>query len=413
MSERANPGVRSMIDTTVKTIRALVGIVVIGSATASAYQGGLAVFSFMAGKPSPSEPRPGTKLSLLVVIPAHNEETSIGECLDAIAKFETDETPPRIVVVADNCTDDTAGVAERGGAEVLVREDPEQRGKGEALAWAFDQPDLLKGVDVVFLLDADDRPERHAIHAALAEMERTGADIVQVAHISRGVDDSTSSAIDFWATTLYNRVRPRGLSVLGLSTRLQGGGMLFEADVIRRLGWPTGGVSEDMFASLVFLDEGYHIGFTDDAMVWALSEETEQARRSQRLRWESGRLLASREIPSLIQTSVKRRSCDHAVMATHLLVPPLTVHVALLGLQLIASWHRPRWRRVVLGSGAATAIYLAEGLRLMGRRDLVYSALADSLRFGGWKLRVQAEVLRKFRTAKWETADSRSAVDDS
>src|SRR4029077_11887713 len=60
----------------------------------------------------------------------------------------------RLVVAADNCTDDTARVASTAGAEVIERREPEKVGKGYALDFAIkhlasDPP------DVVIFIDAD------------------------------------------------------------------------------------------------------------------------------------------------------------------------------------------------------------------------------------------------------------------
>ena len=44
-----------------------------------------------------------------------------------------------MVVIADNCTDDTALIAEAAGATVMVRNRPDSRGKGQALRWAMDK----------------------------------------------------------------------------------------------------------------------------------------------------------------------------------------------------------------------------------------------------------------------------------
>jgi len=378
------------------------GILAAVSVSASLYQGGLAILSFLTGekrflrKPIVSRP------SVLVLIPAHNEEAVIPHCLEAVGEFDRGGWRPRVVVIADNCDDNTARVARDLGVETIVREDRDHRGKGEALAWALARPDLLDGVDAVLLLDADDRPEPETLDVALEEKARSGVDIVQVAHVSRGANTTDESALDLWATTLINRVRPRGLAFLGLPTRLQGGGMLFDAEVFRDLGWPSGGVSEDFFATLRVLDKGYQIGFTDTAIVWALSTETVQARRAQRVRWESGRLLGLAEIPGLLYSAFTRRSGGHAVMAAHLLVAPMTVHVASLALGLIVGWRRPRLRAVLLCSAAATGLYLAEGLRLIGQPELSRKAVAAGPRFLVWKLRVQGEALKRFRAAEWE-----------
>src|SRR6201996_4166295 len=72
----------------------------------------------------------GAPRRLAVVIPAHNESTGI---VPTIA----DITPQlkhgdRLIVIADNCSDDTAAVAAAAGAEVVTRDDMTQVGKGYA-----------------------------------------------------------------------------------------------------------------------------------------------------------------------------------------------------------------------------------------------------------------------------------------
>src|SRR5262245_51268278 len=60
-----------------------------------------------------AEPRP----SVAILIPAHDEALGIAATLRSLtAQLETGD---RLLVVADNCSDDTARVAAEGGAEVL------------------------------------------------------------------------------------------------------------------------------------------------------------------------------------------------------------------------------------------------------------------------------------------------------
>lgn len=60
-----------------------------------------------------------------VIIPAHNEEKYIGKCLEAINKAANVVSPERvqIIAVANRCTDSTAAIAEKYGAEVIVNDD--------------------------------------------------------------------------------------------------------------------------------------------------------------------------------------------------------------------------------------------------------------------------------------------------
>ena len=71
---------------------------------------------------------------LAIVIPAHNEAGSITRCIASAGACNVPQpTQTAIVVVADNCSDQTAELARAAGARVIERVDAERRGKGFAL----------------------------------------------------------------------------------------------------------------------------------------------------------------------------------------------------------------------------------------------------------------------------------------
>src|SRR5258707_3170948 len=80
----------------------------------------------------PTAQRRGT---VAVLIAAHDEAKGILATLNDI-KPQLRPTD-RLLVVADNCTDDTDAIAASGGAEVTVRSDPSKIGKGHALDWGM------------------------------------------------------------------------------------------------------------------------------------------------------------------------------------------------------------------------------------------------------------------------------------
>ena len=119
----------------------------------------LAVAALRYRPPAEAADPPGST-TVMVVIPAHNEELLIERC---VAKLRNQTYPSDrygILVVADNCTDHTASVAARAGASVLERVDPTRRGKGWALQFAIDtllaRPDAPRAVIIV------DEVVRHA-----------------------------------------------------------------------------------------------------------------------------------------------------------------------------------------------------------------------------------------------------------
>ena len=75
------------------------------------------------------------RLRFAVVIPAHNEEASVGEALASLDGVDYPRSRIEPIVIADGCSDRTAQVAARAGATVWARQGG--GGKGAALAWAF------------------------------------------------------------------------------------------------------------------------------------------------------------------------------------------------------------------------------------------------------------------------------------
>lgn len=88
----------------------------------------------------------GKSGKVAAIIPAYNEEKTIGAVLDAVRQVsDLDE----IIVVSDGCTDNTVKEAKRRRVKVI--ELPENRGKGAAMKAGVDATQA----EVVVFLDAD------------------------------------------------------------------------------------------------------------------------------------------------------------------------------------------------------------------------------------------------------------------
>lgn len=90
---------------------------------------------------------------LVALIPAHNEEDSIQHTISALQA----QTVPadRIIVIADNCSDETPALARAAGAEVMVTRGNTHK-KAGALNYALEH--VLPGLsdqDAVLVQDAD------------------------------------------------------------------------------------------------------------------------------------------------------------------------------------------------------------------------------------------------------------------
>src|SRR5882672_4165854 len=78
----------------------------------------------------PSKPVPLPDVirpNFAVLVPAHNESVGIRRTLNSVLPQLA--VGDRLIVVADNCSDDTAQIAAAGGAEVVERRQEAQRAR--------------------------------------------------------------------------------------------------------------------------------------------------------------------------------------------------------------------------------------------------------------------------------------------
>lgn len=95
-----------------------------------------------------------------VVVPAHDEQALVGDCLAAlaVAAGQPGLPPVHVVVVADSCRDATAQVAQAAGAEV-IEVDERNAGAARARGFAFITKRSAVPVEALWLAttDADSR----------------------------------------------------------------------------------------------------------------------------------------------------------------------------------------------------------------------------------------------------------------
>src|SRR5215831_18472794 len=113
----------------------------------------------------------GERPPLAVIMPAHDEALIIADTLRALSP-ELRESD-RVLVVADNCSDDTAALAAAEGAEVVVRHDATHRGKGYALDYGLRRLEAAPP-QVVLIIDADCRIDARSLNALASLCLRSG-----------------------------------------------------------------------------------------------------------------------------------------------------------------------------------------------------------------------------------------------
>jgi hypothetical protein len=272
-----------------------------------------------------------------VVVPAHDEALGVAHTVRSLAAVDYPEHLRRVVVVADNCSDDTAQRAEGAGALVLVRTDATRRGKGFALAHAFDWSAKQGNADAVVVIDADSVASPNLLKA-LDERLRQGEVAVQVRYGVRNPSASWRTRLMAIALAAFHDVRSLGRERMRASCGLRGNGMCLRSSLLRDVPWDAFSIVEDVEYGLRLGRAGRRVAYVDEACVLGDMVAGEQGSRSQRQRWESGRAALRRaQLWPLLRDAVRGRDAVLLDLAMDLLVPPLSVLAVSVGLGGVAS----------------------------------------------------------------------------
>lgn len=261
----------------------------------------------------------------IVLVPAHNESVYLLPTLRALLNDIDDYT--RVLVVADNCTDDTAAVARLEGVEVIERTNTTLFGKGYALDHGI-QHLRLNPPQVLVILDADCLPAPGSIQK-IAKLAWSAARPVQALYLmdNRGIPTLRGKIATF-AWLVKNKVRPRGLNRLHLPCQLTGSGMAFPWHTLQGVCLATGSIVEDMKLGLELTAQGHPPLFSELTVVQSSFPSHEDGIKTQRTRWEHGHLsmLFNEGLPKLFQ-GVRQGNAALFFLALDMCIPPLALLV--------------------------------------------------------------------------------------
>jgi len=344
---------------------------------------------------------------LAVIVPAHDEETTIGRCLHSLL---SDDPHLDVFVVADNCEDDTATVAAVLGARVLVRRDPDRRGKGYALDFAFqrlleDDYEAFVVIDADSVVDTDFLPTCRRLFAA-------GADAVQARYGVLNPEDSLRTRLMHVALLAFNVLRPRGRDRLGFSVGLFGNGFGLSADTLRAVPFDATSLVEDLEYHLRLVRAGRKVRFADETWVRAEMPAAGAGVSTQRARWEGGRLrMLTDKVPGLLGQILRGR-LRLIEPALDLMLMPLAFHVLVLSLSTLLLSGTPfAWIPATGLMLTAVHVLFALWIGQATLRDA--TALFAAPFYILWKVVVTPRILNASRReAEWVRTQRRSGTVD-
>lgn len=348
-------------------------------------------------------PDPNTTLPrLAVVMPAHDEAVGIAACVANIKASLNHAEGCELIVIADNCQDDTAALARMAGARVLERHDTTLRGKGYALDYAFNIL-LAENFDGFIVIDADSRVDE-ALVGQFQLAFAIGMQAMQCRYRIANPDASRRARLQYIAWLAFNELRLQGREKLAVSVGILGNGFALSKAVLAAVPYEAGSIAEDMEYHLRLVNAGFQMHFLDSVTVYSDAPNESANASVQRSRWEGGRFRLMKEhIPALMQGVMqgKRRLLEPLA---ELLLLPLAYHVLLLLLIL------PLPLAILQGYALAglllVVVHVLIAIKYGGGGLADIKALATVPFYIAWKLTLMPKLLRNARNnAQWQRTE--------
>ncbi|SEH18219.1 Glycosyltransferase, catalytic subunit of cellulose synthase and poly-beta-1,6-N-acetylglucosamine synthase [Sphingopyxis sp. YR583] len=349
------------------------------------------------GQPGGAQPTP---VRIAILVPAHNEAAGIAATVLAL---ESAAPGAETLVVADNCTDETAALAAQAGAKVAERSDPDRRGKGYALAFGRDALSHDPPAAVI-IVDADCRLGDGSASRLAAQAIASGRPVQSANLLVSAEKPAPLVAVSNFAMLIKNLVRARGLLRLGGGAMLFGTGMAFSWPLFARLPLATGDVVEDLSLGLWLAKKGIKVGMDDEALVTSAPASLESS-RAQRSRWEHGflRTAAKQGLPLFLR-GLAKASRNLMTLGAHLMVPPLALlmllsSIAIAALVVIAAISETWVPAIFAGTAFAYACtLLTVAWWRYGRAMLPFAALLRVPLYIVWKIPIYLGLFTRSQT---------------
>jgi cellulose synthase/poly-beta-1,6-N-acetylglucosamine synthase-like glycosyltransferase len=356
-----------------------------------------------------ARPSPGSRGRVAALVPAHNESTGL---LSTLADIQSQLLPgDRLLVVADNCADDTAAVAVAGGAEVVERHDAAKRGKGYALDFGLRHLNS-NPPEIVIMVDADSRLADGMIDRLAATCAVTRRPVQALYLMTAPEESQINNQVAEFAWRVKNWLRPLGLSAVKLPCQLVGTGMAFPWDVIRSVDLANGWLVEDLKLGLDLALAGHPPLFCPSACVISEFPSSVKGAEIQRKRWEHGHInTILNAVPRLLWRAIARRDWGLLALTLDLAVPPLSLLGMLVAAMFIAALFATLFRfssaALVVSTANLLVFLLAAFLAWLkcGRDVLPPRAIWSIAPYVFGKLGLYRRILSRRTDAQWIRTD--------
>lgn len=288
----------------------------------------------------------------LVLVPAHNEESVIGDIIENLKHMEYPKELYDFYILADNCSDRTADIARQMGANVLEfhkASEDEPTGKSVVLQKAFN---TLKGYqdkyDLVMFFDADNLIDPNMFLEVNSQY--MSHDNVVMIQCYLGCKNNKGPVAQFYyiTYTIANRFLQYGRLRLGLNCGIGGTGFAVTTSYLyKRGGWTVMSLTEDTELQFAATLEGKKILWNHHVRVYDEKPTSWKASYRQRVRWAQGHwFVAFKNTKKLFRAIAQKRISKGEFISTLVqMYFPSTYVAALINIILMLVYSVLTWSR--------------------------------------------------------------------
>lgn len=228
--------------------------------------------------------RPKNKFA--VIIPARNEEKVIGTLIESLNNQNYPSKLYDIFVVPNNCNDNTEKIAIENKVKI-INVNIDTKTKGDVLKYSFEYLNNNYNYDAYCIFDAD-----NIVHPDfLRNMNNT---LCSGFNVAQGYRD-TKNPRDSWVSSCYalfyyiqNYFFNQARMNLGWSSSINGTGFMVSSKVIKKYGFNTKTITEDIEFSALCSLNNEKIAFVKEAVTYDEQPLEFFTSIKQRMRWSFG-----------------------------------------------------------------------------------------------------------------------------
>lgn len=248
-----------------------------------------ALFPSNFSKEAPSDEKHLNDPDILILVPCRDEEAALPELCACLSHLDYPTEALQVALIDDGSQDHTRRVmetwaAQRPGWHVLSL--PVNRGKAHALNQALKQ---ISFGDLVFVYDADHRPEANALRRFVKYFDDPRVSGVSGRTLPINPEASPSAYYSTVESYVHQMITMRAKDRLDLAPAMLGSNCGYRRSHLMECGgFRDGALLEDSDLTITFHKAGYKTRFAADAVACHQVPETISGYLNQHMRWGRG-----------------------------------------------------------------------------------------------------------------------------